>query len=52
LLQYRSGDVSEHDHEIEEARWVSFDEALKLLEFKSERAVVEKARTMINSMAT
>ena len=49
LLEYRSGDVSEHDHEIEEARWVSFDEALELLEFKSERKVVEKARAMIET---
>ncbi len=49
LLQYRSGDMSEHDHEIEEARWVSFDEALELLEFKNEREVVEKAREMIEA---
>jgi 8-oxo-dGTP pyrophosphatase MutT (NUDIX family) len=49
LLEYRSGDVSEHDHEIEEARWVRFDEALELLEFKGEREVVEKAREMIEA---
>lgn len=49
LLQYRAGDVSDHDHEVEEARWVNFDEALDLLEFKSERDVVEKAREMITS---
>lgn len=49
LLQYRSGDVSEHDHEIEEARWVSFDEALEMLEFKNEREVVEKAQEMIEA---
>lgn len=47
LLKYRSGNVSEHDHEVEEARWVSFEEALERLEFKSERDVVEKAREMI-----
>jgi 8-oxo-dGTP pyrophosphatase MutT (NUDIX family) len=47
LMEYRSGDVANHDHEIEEARWVSIDEALELLEFKSEREVVEKARDMI-----
>jgi 8-oxo-dGTP pyrophosphatase MutT (NUDIX family) len=47
LLEYRSGDVSNHDHEVEEARWVSFDEAREMLEFKSEREVVEKARKMI-----
>jgi 8-oxo-dGTP pyrophosphatase MutT (NUDIX family) len=47
LLEYRSGDVSNHDREVEEARWVSFDEALEMLDFKSEREVVEKAREMI-----
>ena len=47
LLEYRSGDVSNHDHEVEEARWVSFNEALEMLDFKSEREVVEKAREMI-----
>jgi 8-oxo-dGTP pyrophosphatase MutT (NUDIX family) len=49
LLEYRNGDVSEHDHEVEEARWVNFDEALEILEFKSERNVVEKARKMIEA---
>jgi 8-oxo-dGTP pyrophosphatase MutT (NUDIX family) len=47
LLKYRGGEVTDHDHEVEEARWVSFEEALELLDFKSERDVVEKAREMI-----
>jgi 8-oxo-dGTP pyrophosphatase MutT (NUDIX family) len=47
LLRYRSGEVSDHDHEVEEARWVSFDEALEMLEFKSERDVVEKAQELV-----
>ena len=47
LLQYKSGDVSDHDHEVEEARWVSFDDALQMLTFESEREVVKKARQMI-----
>lgn len=50
LLEYRSGNVEEHDHEVEEARWVSFDEALRVLEFKSEREVVEKARGMLDRL--
>lgn len=49
LLQYRSGDVSGHDHEVEQARWVPFEEALEMLEFKGEREVVEKAREMIEA---
>jgi 8-oxo-dGTP pyrophosphatase MutT (NUDIX family) len=47
LLNYRDGDVSNHDHEVAEARWVSIDEAIGMLAFKSERMVVEKAREMI-----
>lgn len=47
LLEYTNGDVTDHDHEVEESRWVSFDEAIEMLEFKSERQVVERAREMI-----
>jgi 8-oxo-dGTP diphosphatase len=47
LLEYRSGDVSDHDHEIGEARWISFDEAIEMLAFEGERRVTEKAREMI-----
>ena len=50
LLSYRSGDVTEHDHEVAEARWVSFEEAMEMLAFKSERKVVEKAKEMIGKM--
>ena len=48
LLKYRSGDVNNHDHEIAEARWVKPEEAIKMLAFKSERAVVEKALNLIS----
>ncbi|HSJ88029.1 MAG TPA: NUDIX hydrolase [Anaerolineales bacterium] len=51
LLKYRAGDVADHDHEVAESRWVTFEEALEMLEFKSERHVVEKARTMIENLA-
>jgi 8-oxo-dGTP pyrophosphatase MutT (NUDIX family) len=47
LLEYKSGDVSNHDHEVEESRWVRVEEALQMLDFKSEREVVEKAKEMI-----
>lgn len=50
LMEYRSGDVSNHDHEVEEARWVSFEEAIEMLEFKSEREVAEKAREIIEAV--
>jgi 8-oxo-dGTP pyrophosphatase MutT (NUDIX family) len=47
LMEYRSGDVDDHDHEVAEARWVPIDEAIQMLEFKSEKDVVEKARGLI-----
>ena len=50
LLQYRGGDVSDHDHEVQEARWVGFDKAIEMLAFESERRVVEEAREMIAAM--
>lgn len=49
LMQYRAGDVADHDYEVAESRWVSFEEALEMLAFKSERNVVEKAREMIRA---
>jgi 8-oxo-dGTP pyrophosphatase MutT (NUDIX family) len=50
LLQYQSGDVADHDHEIEESRWVSVEQAIERLAFKSERGVVEKALEIIRKM--
>jgi 8-oxo-dGTP pyrophosphatase MutT (NUDIX family) len=47
LIAFRSGDVADHDHEVAEARWASLDEALELLAFRNEKAVVEKARAMV-----
>lgn len=47
LLFYRSGTVLNHDHEVAEAGWVGFEEAIDKLAFKSERNVVEKAQEII-----
>ena len=43
LMRYLSGDVADHDDEVEEAVWVTFTDALARLEFESERDVVAKA---------
>jgi 8-oxo-dGTP diphosphatase len=47
LLRYTGGDVADHDHEIAESRWMSFDQAIEMLAFRSERGVVEKAQSLI-----
>jgi 8-oxo-dGTP pyrophosphatase MutT (NUDIX family) len=50
LLKYLGGDVKDHDHEVAESRWVSFQDAIDMLAFKSEREVVEKAQEMIENL--
>lgn len=43
LMEYQSGDVADHDHEVAEARWVTPEEANEMLDFEAERNVVELA---------
>jgi 8-oxo-dGTP pyrophosphatase MutT (NUDIX family) len=43
LLEYRAGDVRDHDNEVEEARWVALEEASGMIAFANERRVVEEA---------
>lgn len=47
LMKYVSGDPANHDYEVAESRWVSPDEAIKMLAFKSEKTVVEKGFELI-----
>ncbi len=47
LMRYESGDVSGHDAEVNEARWVEISEAADSLAFKGERKVVEQARALV-----
>ncbi|MHC2993556.1 NUDIX hydrolase [Pontibacter sp. HJ8] len=49
LMQYQSGDISKHDWEVNEARWASLPEAKRMLAFKSERLVLEKAERLIGA---
>jgi len=47
LLRYLRGDVREHDHEVNEARWFEIGEAQARLAFEGERRVVARARELI-----
>jgi 8-oxo-dGTP pyrophosphatase MutT (NUDIX family) len=52
LLGYKSGDVADHDHEVNEACWVEINDAIDLLAFASEKKVVEKARELLTVEAS
>ena len=47
LLRYISGDTKDHDWEVNEARWVSIDDAANRLAFDNERRVIERARELV-----
>jgi len=43
LLDYVSGEVDDHDHEVEHARWIALEEAARSLSYKGERDVAAQA---------
>ncbi len=46
-FEYRSGDLADHDHEIEEARWMPLEEAAAALTYPGEREIVGRALSRI-----
>lgn len=50
LLRYTAGQVSDHDWEVNEARWVPVDQAKKMLTFKSEQQAMQKAIELIKTL--
>jgi 8-oxo-dGTP pyrophosphatase MutT (NUDIX family) len=43
LFRYVSGSVEDHDHEIEEARWMPLERAARELTYAGEREMVQRA---------
>lgn len=49
LLRYLRGSTDDHDHEVQEARFVEIGEALRMLAFPTERKIVERARDALEA---
>lgn len=47
LYRYVSGDPADHDHEIEEARWMALDQAAQELTYAGEREIVRRAMSRV-----
>ena len=47
LMTFLEGNLDDHDDEVEEARWIQIDEAIRMLAFDSEKALVGKAKARI-----
>ena len=44
LMEFETGDISDHDREVDSVAWVQIGEALKKASYKGEREIIEKAR--------
>lgn len=49
LLECVGGDTAAHDWEVQDVKWVSLDEAMRVLTYKGEREMVEKAEQILRS---
>jgi 8-oxo-dGTP pyrophosphatase MutT (NUDIX family) len=49
LFAYRSGDVADHDHEIEEAIWMPLAAAARALTYDGEREIVNRALSRVGA---
>ena len=49
LFQYLSGDLADHDHEIEEASWMPLEQAAENLTYDGEREMVRRAISRASS---
>ncbi len=52
LMRCLGGDVSQHDHEAEEACWVPISEAIERLSFQTEKSTVAKAGAFLGNKTT
>lgn len=50
LLEYTGGSVEDHDFEVEEVRWFSVEEAIKIMSYNSERDIVLKGYEIIKKI--
>jgi 8-oxo-dGTP pyrophosphatase MutT (NUDIX family) len=47
LFRCRGGSLDDHDHEIEQARWMPLEQAVRELSFAGEREMVERAGSIL-----
>ncbi len=50
LMEYVSGNIKDHDHEMENVEWLPVDEVEKRLTYKSDKTVWKQAQKMLESV--
>ena len=51
LMEAVGGDVSRHDHEMEDVRWFSMDEAIRVASFPREQDLIRRAASALDEPA-
>jgi 8-oxo-dGTP pyrophosphatase MutT (NUDIX family) len=46
LFEYESGDIADHDHEIETTEWIPLEDAAQRLTYDGEREMVRRAMSV------
>jgi 8-oxo-dGTP pyrophosphatase MutT (NUDIX family) len=47
LCLFEDGDTADHDHEVDDARWMPLEEARRLLSYPGERRMIEQALSVL-----
>ena len=47
LCRFEAGDTADHDHEVDDARWMPLDEARRRLSYPGERAMIDRALSIL-----
>ena len=47
LVRALSGDTADHDHEVEEARWFSYEAALDVMTYPNERQMLREGAALL-----
>ena len=47
LCKYMDGDPSQHDREVDRVEWFPIDEAIRVATYPQEKAVIRKAKSLI-----
>ncbi len=50
LMEYESGNTSQHDFEVDDAVWFPFDTALEKISFSGDRTILQKAKARIEGL--
>ena len=52
LMEYKSGNIADHDHEVDSVAWFPIDAAMKKVRYKGEKEMLEKARYRLYEKST